>query len=84
MLLNFKHTDTHSENRLIVKNMGVLIKTTSLAAVLQKSKRQPIRLLHCLMKETFTEDELSCSSVRGKKGIHPGLDNEVIDTILCK
>ena len=68
----------------LVKNMGVLIKTTTLAAVLRKSKRQPTRLLRCLMEEMFTEDELRCSSVRGKKGIHPGLDSEVMDAILCK
>ena len=63
--------------------MGVLIKTTSLAAVLRRAKRQPTRLMRFLMQELFTEDELRCSSVRGKKGIHPALDREVMDAILC-
>ena len=64
--------------------MGVLIKSTSLAAVLRKSKHQPTRLLRALMEELFSEDELRCSSVRGKKGAHPALDVEVMDAILCK
>ena len=36
------------------------------------------------MEELFSEDELRCSSVRGKKGAHPALDVEVMDAILCK
>ena len=64
--------------------MGVLIKSTSLSAVLRRSKRQPTRLLRGLMEELFTEDELRCSSVRGKKGTLPALDEEVMEAILCK
>ena len=68
----------------LIKNMGILIKPSSLAAVLQRSSRQPIRLLRLLLMELFTEDEFCTSSMRGKKGIHPGLDQNTINAILCK
>ena len=68
----------------LVKNMGILIKSTSLAAALRRSKRQPTRLLRALMEELFTTDELRCSSVRGKRGTLPALDQETMDAILCK
>lgn len=38
----------------LVKNMGVMIKSTSLAAALRQAKRQPTRLLRCLMVELFS------------------------------
>lgn len=68
----------------LVKNMGVLIKSTSLAAALRQSKRQPTRLLRYLMVELFSEDELRCCTVRGKKSSLPGLDRDTMDAILCK
>ena len=68
----------------LVKNMGILIKSTSLAAALRQSKRQPTRLLRNLMVELFSQDELRCSTVRGKKGSLPGLDKDTMDVILCK
>ena len=67
----------------LVKNMGVLIKSSALAAVLRKSKRQPTRALRLLMEELFTVDELRGSTVRGKKGTLPALDVETMDAILC-
>ena len=63
--------------------MGVLIKSSALAAVLRKSKRQPTRVLRLLMEELFTNDELRTSTVRGKKGTLPALDVETMDAILC-
>jgi len=47
----------------LVKNMGIMIKSTSLAAALRQSKRQPTRLLCNLMVELFSQDELRCSTV---------------------
>ena len=35
-----------------------------------------------MMEELFTEDQ--CSSVRGKRGTLPALDQETMDAILCK
>ena len=64
--------------------MGVMIKSTSLAAALRQAKRQPTRLLRCLMVELFSEDELRCCTVKGKKSSLPGLDRDIMDTILCK
>ena len=63
--------------------MGVLIKSSTLAAVLRKSKRQPTRVLRLLMEEMFTSDELHTSTVRGKKGTLPALEAETMDAILC-
>ena len=68
----------------LVKNMGILIKSSSLAAVLRRSGRQPTRLLRLLLTELFTEDELRTSLMRGKQGIHPALDQDTINAILCK
>ena len=67
----------------LVKGMGIMVKGPTLAAVLTKSKRQPTRLLRFLMAELFTEDELRCSTVRGKKGNLPALDQHVMNAILC-
>ena len=67
----------------LVKGMGIMVKGPTLAAVLTKSKRQPTRLLRFLMAELFTEDELRCSTVRGKKGNLPALDQDVMNAILC-
>ena len=64
--------------------MGILIKSSSLAAILRKSKHQPTRVLRLLMEELFTTDELRSSTVRGKKGSLPALDGETMDAILCK
>ena len=64
--------------------MGILIKSSSLAAVLRRANRQPTRLLRLLMTELFTEDELRMSSMRGKKGPHPALDQDTVNAILCK
>ena len=61
-----------------------MVKVPVLASVLAKSKRQPTQLLQFLMAELFTEDELRCSTVRGQKGDLPGLDQDVINAILCK
>ena len=61
-----------------------MIKSTSLAAALRQAKRQPTRLLRYLMVELFSEDELRCCTVRGKKSSLPGLDRDVMDAILCK
>ena len=60
-----------------------MVKGSALASVLSKSKRQPTRLLRFLMAELFTEEELRCSTVRGKKGNLPGLDKDVMNAILC-
>ena len=68
----------------LVKDMGVLIKISALAAVLRKSKRTPTRVMRLLMEELFTTDELRCSTVHGKKGNLPTLDTETMDAILCK
>lgn len=67
----------------LVKGMGIMVKGPTLASVLTKSKRQPTRLLRFLMAELFTEEELKCSTVRGKKGSLPGLDQDVMNAILC-
>lgn len=64
--------------------MGVLIKSSSLAAIIHKSKQLPARVMRFLMDELFTADELRSSTVRGKKGTFPGLDEETMDAILCK
>ena len=64
--------------------MGILIRSSSLAAILRRSKRQPTRVLRFLMEELFTHDELRMSTVRGKKGKLPALDTETMDAILCK
>ena len=59
-----------------VKNMVVMIKSTSLAtaatAALRQAKWQPIRFLRHLMVESFSEDELRCCTVRVKSSL-PGL-----------
>ena len=55
-----------------------------LAATIRRAKNQPTRLLRFLMVEMFTIDELRCSTVRGKKGNLPALDQEVMNAILCK
>jgi len=68
----------------LVKNMGIMIKSSSLAAVIRRSKRQSTRVLRFLMDELFTVDELRTSTVRGKKGKLPALDGETMDAILCK
>ena len=57
----------------LVKGMGVMVRGTTLASVLSKSKRQPTCLLRLLMSELFTEDELRFSTVRGKKGSYQHL-----------
>ena len=67
----------------LVKGMGIMVKGTTLASILSKSKRQPTRLLRFLMSELFTEDELRFSTVRGKKGKLPALDQDVMNAILC-
>ena len=64
--------------------MGILIKSSSLAAALRRCNRQPTHLLRLLMMELFTEDELRTSSMRGKKGPLPGLDQDTVNAILCK
>jgi len=66
----------------LVKNMGILIKSSALAAILRKSKRQPTRVLRLLMEELFSIDELRSSTIRGKKGPLPPLDPETMDAIL--
>ena len=43
-----------------------------------------IKSLRFLMDELFTVDELRTSTVRGKKGKLPALDEETMDAILCK
>ena len=60
-----------------------MVKGPTLASVLSKSKRQPTRLLRFLMGELFIEEELRCSTVQGKKGKLPGLDEDVMNAILC-
>ena len=55
-----------------------------LATAVRRAKNQPTRLLRYLMVEMFTTDELRCSTVRGKKGHLPALDQEVMNAILCK
>ena len=55
-----------------------------LATAVRRAKNQPTRLLRYLMVEMFTTDELRCSTVRGKKGHLPALDQEIMNTILCK
>ena len=67
----------------LVKNIGVLIKSSALAAVLRKSKWLPTRVLRLLMEGLFTVDKLCDSTVRGKKGTLPALDEETMDAILC-
>ena len=64
--------------------MGILIKSLSLAAVLRRANQQPTHLLQLLMTELYREDELRTSSMRGKKGPLPGLDQDTVNTILCK
>ena len=64
--------------------MGVLIKSSSLAAIMHRSKWQPIRVMRFLMDELFTTDELRSSTVHGKRGTLPPLDEETMDAILCK
>ena len=68
----------------LVKGMGVLIKSSSLAMILRRSKRTPTRLLRFLMGDLFSVDELQTSTVHGKKGKLPGLDQGTMDAILCK
>ena len=68
----------------LVKGMGIMVKGPVLASVLARSKRQPTRLLRFLMVELFTEDELRCSTVHGEKGELPGLDQDVMNAILCE
>jgi len=68
----------------LVKGMGIMVKGTTLASVLSRSKRQLTRLLRFLMAELFTEEELRCSTIQGKKGQLPGLDQDVMNAILCK
>ena len=65
----------------LVKHMGVLIKSSSLAAILRRSKWQPTHVLRFLMEELFTQDELRGSTVRGKRGSLPALDPETMDAI---
>ena len=60
-----------------------MIKGASLASALTRSKRQPTRLLRFLMGEMFTEDEMRCSTVRGKKSSLPPLDQDTMNAILC-
>ena len=67
----------------LVKGMGVIVKATSLAAALTRSKCQPTRLMQHLMSELFTEDELQSSSVKGKKSSFPALDEDTMNAILC-
>jgi len=64
--------------------MGIMIKSSSLAAINRKAKRQPTRILRYLMDELFSEEELKGSTVRGRKGKLPPLDEETMDAILCK
>jgi len=68
----------------LVKNMGIMIKSTCLAAALRQSKRQPKRLLCYQMVELFSQDKLCCSTVQGKKGSLPGLVRDTMDAILYK
>ena len=85
LILNeISYTQIPSQRVELVKNMGILIKSSSLAAVLRRANRQPTRLLRLLMTELFTEDELRTSSMRGKKGPLPGLDQDTVNAILCK
>jgi len=68
----------------LVKGMCIMVKAASLAAALARSKHQPTRLLQHLMDAPFfTEDELHCSSVRGKKFLYPALDQDTMNAILC-
>ena len=62
----------------------MLVNGAMLAAVIRRAKNQPTRLLHYLMVEMFTIDEMRCSTVRGKKGNLPALDQEIMNAILCK
>ena len=64
--------------------MGVIVSGAMLATVLRRAKNQPTRLLRFLMAEVFTSDELRCSTVRGKRGTLPALDQDVMNAILCK
>ena len=64
--------------------MGVIVSGTMLASVLQRAKNQPTRLLRFLMVEMFSTDELRCSTVRGRKGNLPALDQDIMNAILCK
>ena len=64
--------------------MGIHVSGAMLASVLRRAKNQPTRLLRYLMEELFTVDELRCSTVRGKKGDLPALDQDLMNTILCK
>ena len=68
----------------LVKGMGVIVSGTMLASVLQRAKNQPTRLLRFLMVEMFSIDELRCSTVRGRKGNLPSLDQDIMNAILCK
>ena len=64
--------------------MGILVNGAMLATALRRAKRQPTRLLRYLMVELFSRDELRCSTVRGKKGELPALDQDIMNAILCK
>ena len=45
----------------------MLIKSSSLAAIMHRCKRQPTRLMRFLIEELFNVDELRSSTVRGKE-----------------
>ena len=68
----------------LVKGMGVIVSGAMLASVLRRAKNQPTRLLRFLMVEMFSTDELRCSTVRGRKGNLPALDQDIMNAILCK
>ena len=68
----------------LVKGMGVIVSGAMLASVLRRAKNQPTRLLRFLMVEIFSTDELRCSTVRGRKGNLPALDQDIMNAILCK
>ena len=63
--------------------MGIIVSGAMLASV-RRAKNQPTRLLRFLMAEMFSTDELRCSTVRGRKGNLPALDQDIMNAILCK
>ena len=68
----------------LVRGMGIHVNGAMFATALQCAKRQLTRLLRILMAELFSIDQLRCSTVRGKKGTLPALDQDIMNAILCK
>jgi len=65
----------------LVKDIVIMVKVTSLAAALIRSKRQPTCFMWHRMDESFTEDML-CNSFRGKKSLYLTLDQDTMMAIL--